>query len=226
MNANANVVESITKKHYVATLAQVEQLATEHALAVITGDSTGLTFLRVLVAGTQAKLGPKRGKAPGVTSQVEALEHYYKPVYAAVVKGVTTEPDLAPIEVNRRAIFARTSKATLLAFAQAGGDIRGIDVNEVTKGSLRAALKPPEPEDRLERRGQRVSEGIMRYVQALSRADPDQARTYVEAAIEQLQAFLQTLPAEPEAHVTTSTVMPGRVVGGGPRAGALLHKGA
>lgn len=203
-----NTLQKIVASHYVATVAQVESLAHDHYTNSREARLADATYLRILVAGCQSKLGSskRRGARPGAAAQLAVVESVHSQFYPAVMRGVTTE-DIAPdetleaaerskrtLERNRRSTFARSAKATLVAFARGSGDIRVLDVANVSKGSLRAAVKPPEPVDRTERQISRAQGALLRALARQSRADPVAAQAHAEAIIELLQGALEEVP--------------------------------
>lgn len=191
--------ENIQRKHYVATEAEVEALAGEQYTAMETAGAGGVTFLRVLVAASQARLGKRRGPAPRASAQSEVLELVYDKYYPAVLRGITTDdiqhdPTLdakeqrrRSLERNRRSAFARSAISTLRPFVQAGGDLRNLDVENVTKAWLRAAIAPPEPENKVERQIARSQGALLRAINRMARGDPAAAEAAIEAAIEALE---------------------------------------
>lgn len=203
----------IAALHYVATAAQVEALAHERYTSNATMLLADNTYLRVIAAGCKAKLGrarTRRGNGADAQAQLTVLEAVHKPFYEAVLRGVTTE-DVAPDEAvddeerarrtrvrNSRSGFARSAKSTLKTFVEAGGDIRTIDVDTVTKAQLRDAFKPAPPTDRVARQIQRAEEALMRALTRQARASPETAQASAEAFIEALQKAVEDLAAEGE----------------------------
>lgn len=196
--------ENIQRKHYVATEAEVEALAGEQYTAMETAGAGGVTFLRVLVAASQARLGRRRGPAPRASAQSEVLELIYDKFYPAVLRGITTD-DIAhdpaqsaieqrrrALERNRRSAFARSAISTLRPFVAAGGDLRNLDVATVTKAFLRSAVAPPEPENKVERQISRAQGALLRAVTRMARGDPAAAEAAINAAIEALEGARPT----------------------------------
>jgi len=220
-----DIQQTIKRAHYVATEAQVETLAAAHWNVAIQLEGSNSTYLRVVLVGAQAELGKKRGRQPSAQSQLAVLEKVHERFYAAVLRGVTT-PDIAKeegleatessrraLERNRRSTFARSSKTALANYAKAGGDLRGLVPDEVTKASLRAAIEPPPPEDRTARQLAAAQGSILRAVARRARGDPDGARGMLEAVVTKLQAALEAMdqgaPME-EAQAATTVVAQGR----------------
>lgn len=211
-----NILDKIESSHYVANEAQVEGLALEAYKIGLQSTRIDGTYLRVLIAGCQAKLGPvRRGRSPSAESQLAVIEETHGRFYAAVLRGVTT-PDIAAdptqagpesqrraLERNRRSGFARSAKSTLAAYARAGGDVRILVVDEVTKGSLRAATAPATLGST-----DRVSTAQRSLLAALGRqakVDPGGTRETIEQVMEELQKVLDSLDDEGD-HGATTTV--------------------
>lgn len=203
------------KNLYLMTEDQVETLASERTQSLKATDSLDSTYLRVLVTGAQSKLGPKKGKRPDTETQLTAFESVAVPYYAAVLRGVMTDDialdatlDAAEVqqrtrERNRRAIFARTAKSTIVGWVREGGDIRAINVATVTKTELQRAVTAARSE-----RGETVATRIGRaqaaILAAVAREGPDHARERLEAVIEALQEALDELPDNERHHESTT----------------------
>lgn len=206
-----STIDNIVKHHYVATDAQVESLAREQYTASAEVARANSTYLRVLVAGCQAELGSKRGRAPGIESQLAVLEKVHERFYAAVLRGVTTsdvEPNDAlestergrrQLERNRRSGFARSAATTVRNYIRSGGDLRGLDVETTTKTGLAKAFAPS-PESKVAGRILRAEKALLRAVKFQARADPTKAAADLEAIIQRLQlAHGELLPDKPLA---------------------------
>lgn len=208
------------KSKYVMTELQIESLAHDVATAQGTVRAGGVTFLRVLVTECQAKLGRvKRGRTSAET-QINVLTDAYARYYAAVLRGVVT-PDVAHVagleaseasrralERNRRSTFARSSKSVLLSWIRAGGDMRTLDAETVTRDPLAAEARKARGGSETTHQIERHMSGIARLVMAEARGgDPDAARTEVERCLDELQRVLDELSAngntEPEPTITT-----------------------
>jgi hypothetical protein len=209
------ILDTIEKKHYVATEHDVEQLAASHFNSdVLTKRSDG-QYLRILVAAMKSQFGngrsARRKLSPADTETYRAfLTETHGKLYAAVLRGVTT-PDCADDEVlaaderrqraavrNGRAGFARSSASTLQSFLKAGGDVRTLDVNTVTKGALRAAVaatKEPDIAPEATAAGAALRR-LERDIGALVEVNHDAGRELVEEAMERLQAILDQLDTE------------------------------
>lgn len=199
----STIQQIIAKAHFVATEAQVEQLAAAQWACAKGTEEHNATYLKILVAGAQARTGTtKRGRAPTKDSQLAVLKEVNGLFYAAVLRGlVGVDPTIAPddsleqrekslraLERNRRSTFARTSYRELVGFVERGGDLRTLDVEAVTKSSLRAFGKPAEPVDRTARTLERSQGAILRAINRMARGDPEEALEALEGVLEALQA--------------------------------------
>lgn len=206
-----NTLDKIAKDHYVATEAQVETLARENYTASAQVQAANATYLRVLVAGCQAELGGKRGRAPmRPEAQMAVLEKVHERFYAAVLRGVTTD-DVLPddtldrtergrrlLERNRRSGFARSAATTLRNYSRAGGDLRALDVDTTTKSELqRFVASKASPADKVGLRLQRAEKTILNAIKQLARDDPDRAASNLEAIVERLQLAFHQLGTSP-----------------------------
>lgn len=197
-----NIQQLIIKAHYVATEAQVEDLTVDqwHAAQALEGHNA--TYLRVVLAQAQSKTGTAKRGRHNKDAQLSILETTNGAYYAAVLRGlvkadptIAAEDGLEPpersrraLERNRRSTFARTSYRELVGFVERGGDLRGLDVETVTKAGLRAFGKPAEPENRTERTLERAQGAILRAINRLARGDPDEALERLDAILGALQA--------------------------------------
>jgi hypothetical protein len=213
----------MSKSQYVMTEQQIEALAAERTTSVVLADGLAGTYLRALVAGAQSKLGPKRGRRPSNEVQLEAVGAISAPFYAAVLRGVVTadialdatleaaETTRRTRERNRRATFARTAKSTLVAWIEAGGDARGLDLASVTKGMLRAAGAAKREGGTVTSRLERAQTAILA---AVAREGPEAARGHLERVIATLQAALDELPGSEHGDTTVIATQPGAVFRG------------
>lgn len=211
-----NIIDSIVKAHYVATESQVEQLAARIAL----GDISDNTYLRVSLAHMQAVLGrPRRGKQP---PQEPVLDAVHKKLYPAFLRGLGPE-DMDPKERERRGIKARTNASTVRYFIRGGGDVRGLDLATVTKGSLRKAVAPEVvPAGTRAERAFGKAQAVME--RTVTRMAPETARAHIEAAIEALEALIPEAAAVEQGRTTTIVgTTAGRRT---PRENVQLHRGA
>lgn len=234
------IQQTIAKKHYAATEAEVEALAQQQYAAAETVGAGAVTYLRVLVAGCQAKYGRRRGPALARQAQAEIVEGVHARFYNAVLRGITTA-DIAHdanvdaaeqrrriLERNRRSAFARSAVSTLRLYVSGGGDIRALNVETVTKGELRKAVAPPEPTDKVARQISRAQGALLRAIQRRARGDPDAAAEAAEAAIQALEGMFAAepeppAPRPPEPHAESTVIGARRSRAGIP---VILHRPA
>lgn len=211
-------IDKIEKAHYVANEHEVELLAAAHHSSTEAVKRTDGAYLRILIASLQAKFTitnrKRRLSADELHRHAEHVTETHGRLYHAVIRGVTTpevadNATLTPDERrgragirNARAAFARSAASTLQAFIKAGGDARALDVDAVTKTSLRVFV--------MDKEGQRPKmELIMtalhrveRQVIVLIDEDPDQARAAVEECMARLQRILDEMPHTDGDHGT------------------------
>jgi len=205
------------KNQYAMTDAQVESLARDIASAQEVTSGGRTTYLRVLVTGVQATLGKvKRGRVLVAETQLSVLEDVASRYYAAVLRGVTSadvealtgleqaELTRRSIERNRRSTFARTAKSVLAGWIKAGGDMRSLDANEVTRDPLAAEVRKARGVSSVAYSLERHTKAIARLVTAEAAEDPGKARADIEAAIEALQNVLDDL--SPSGNVPSHTI--------------------
>lgn len=196
------IVKTIITANFMATPIQVERLAAQ----VVDGQQADGTYLRVVLAHMQSRLGrPRmRRRAADKDSVLEVLNAIHTDLYAAVLKGVGGD-DIETAERNRRATFARTATSTVRYFIANGGDIRSVDVPNITKAGLRKAVAPeqtaqaPQGETRAERAFRKAQDGVLTAAKRLvARGDPQDVHR-VEALIDQLEALLEESAEEQPA---------------------------
>src|SRR5690242_1993333 len=123
---------SLESKHYVATAEDVAAIAREVLNAQKQGSEGRATYLRALIATTQAELGQNPRQRSGEIAKVKdeardeqlaALEKVNERFYAIVVriaKDKIEGPDRGGRELNRRTTFARTSLSAIRRWVRAG----------------------------------------------------------------------------------------------------------
>lgn len=191
---NVAVIDTIAKAHFLATPAQVEQLAN----VIYTGKRGGNTYLAVVLAHLKDGL-PKRAK-PGKRPTLKAIDKVHGELYPHVLKGIANGDDtIADKERNRRAVFARTAASTIRGFVRNGGDIRKLDPETVTKTSMRATGKRVPAGTRAERAVTKAAETVERTLLALAAKDPGEAHdriVKVQSTLEEMLDDVIKLEAE------------------------------
>lgn len=184
-------IEAIIKAKFVATETQVTQLAA----IVATGVQAAGTYLRVLVVHTQSELSKRR--KPKAKVQIATLDAVHARFYPCVLKGVGPD-DLDAPERNRRATFARSAASTLRYFISAGGDMRALEVDNVSKAALRKVGRPVPKGTRTERALTRASESVISTIQRIAKSNPNAARQRVEALQAHLEELLEEIAELPQ----------------------------
>jgi hypothetical protein len=202
------ITDKIEKAHYVASEAEVELLAAAHLACTEATKKTDGAYLRILIAALQDQFGTKKHKLSQKEQHrhVEVLTSTHARLYPAIMRGVTTpeveDNEALPVDERRmraavrnaRATFARSAASTLHAFIDAEGDVRGLDLNTITKTALRAHVLakhgvPPKMELVMAAL-HRVEKQVLKWVQE----DPEQARAAIEECIERLQKLHDDMP--------------------------------
>lgn len=137
---------SIEHRNYVATPQDIERIAGTILDSTQAADSGRGTYLKALVATTQAELGSQPRKRPshsthldenGVAAQLAAFEAVYARFHEAVVKvAEATVPDPNAALMRSRTAFSRSAGSTVRSFIRAGNDIRSLVAAKVIKKAL------------------------------------------------------------------------------------------
>lgn len=180
----------------------VASLAKDYLAAVKSAEGVNVTYLRVLVAHAQKELTVTRVSIPATIAAIErADEHLYRVIMEAVVTPeIAATTGLEPaesrrrtLERNRRTNFARSAKATLMGFAKAGGKLRSVDADTVTKLQLRAVYGEGRPARPLEARADRAEARVEKIVRELAADDMEKAREFITSLYTKLTDIV-TLP--------------------------------
>lgn len=205
------VENKLERAHYVASEHDVELLAASHLACTEAARRADGYYLRILIAVLQAQFNGNKHRKKPTKADLEAhaalMTEAHQRYYPFVVKGVTT-PEVADDVTlhdndrrtramlrNARAGFARSAASTLLAFIRAGGDVRALEIETVTKTSLRTWVRASTPEgqnpqlDRINSSMKRVE----REAHAMMAEDPDTARVTIEECMSRLQRILDEL---------------------------------
>jgi hypothetical protein len=205
-----DILSTIESSNYVATVDQVEALARTYQASDEQAQRARGSYLRILVAALQVHLGmsePRitalRGKLPSVSdvnADLAALNIVHVTYYEAIQRVIIT-PDVADAKGlkmaerkrralvrNSRSAFARTSKSTLAAYIRAGGNVRALNVLQLTKASLREWTSEHASGSGLtfEQRAARFANRVVKQLAALSEEDTDLANRTMNACISRL----------------------------------------
>jgi hypothetical protein len=190
---------TIESKNFIATVEDIKELA-RSALGATAAQGT---YLSALLGTAQAEIRGAKAQEEG--SELKALTIVHKRFYAAVLEIVIT-PDLADaprlkqaektrrsLERNRRSNFARSAYSTIRAWAKAAGhDLMALKPDKVTKAQLTAetpkrhtATRAPKPE-KIQAKVDALVESLLNSTRQLAHADPVQARTVLDSAMQKL----------------------------------------
>jgi len=192
----------IEENGYVATAADIEHLAQVQATYINASRwQLPATYLRALIATTQAELGiksikrnPPKPSDETIILHLEALANVQEQFYEAVKRGAAKAPmdpedtrDKVDI-ISSRVVFARSAYSTVRAWILRGRfGLEGLNPKHATKQSLYDATPRPE---RIRTPGLKA---LTRQADKILSAIRVQAKSNREAAIETLQALITTL---------------------------------
>lgn len=190
-----NVLDRISQSDFVATEDDVENLARQ----VFQGEGSKGTYLKVLVRRCQDMLVKSRRNR---LEQESVVNDAHAILYDAVLRGVSDD-GCETKEAHRRAVFARTAASTLRVYWKGGGDIKRLNVAEVTKASLRVSAKPAS----IDKTFERARNSIMRAAKKLVKESPEDALALIEALQEQLDSLVHETTQEedqPSARIVST----------------------
>lgn len=180
---------SLESRHYVATPEDVAAIARDVLTAQKQGSDGRATYMRALIATTQAELGLNPRLRSGEIGKVKdeerdeqlaALEAVNERFYAIVVKIAKDKiegPDRGGRELNRRTTFARTSLSAVRRWVRAGNDITSLVAARVTKRMLAVAGRRKGPSVKvLGNQMRRYGTVLEDRLALFAAADPDAAR--------------------------------------------------
>lgn len=188
----------------------IRELTTAYINAIATGETTRVTYLRMLVEETQRELGAtphtNNVKRPKLSEderirQRAALEkvhtRFYTIVNDVVDKSLGDVPSKArPLERNRRTNFARTAVYAARLYIRAGKDLTGLAPGKLTKSAMAVAVAPATPSPRrLKGRVERASKAFVTSLLALGEADKGGALAELETLMGIMASQLAVLGA-------------------------------
>jgi hypothetical protein len=206
-----NLDKTFAEAKYQVDEADIEKLANQHYKSTQVSDRADATYLRILVAGVQSHFGPvpdrKRKDLTKNERTVQAtyLSELQGKYYAAVLRGVTdaesVDVDTLPTEERRRraklratrANFAASAASTLQSYIKHGGDVRSLNVNEVTKYSLQAFIGESQGYSYNERIVSTSLQRIESNLRTLAHDDAEQAFLTVKNCIQRLESLMHEI---------------------------------
>ena len=190
-----DVNQTIAARAYLATDAQVRELALLSWSSNDAVSSTRGTFLRVELASLQAALmGSPKQRAGGKPQSFEkdavlsTLNDVHSRLYALVLDAVVTDdikdaPKLRQAEKtrraqerNRRSNFARSAKSTLLGFIRAGGNICSLVVPQVSKAQIAAETAKRKPQPDQAEQAERIANRMAKQIENIREDDHELAQ--------------------------------------------------
>lgn len=192
-------MSSLESKNYVATLEDVARITREVLEAHKLRTGGVATYLRALIATTQAELGLNpRQRAAGATGklnaeetaeQLAALEKVGERFYGAVVKAAKEKiegPDRGGAILHKRTGFSRSSLSTVRTWVRRGNDITSLVAARVTKAALYVKGKRGKSVKVLGNQAQRFGTRLEETLATFAAADRDAAQAQWERLRAQL----------------------------------------
>lgn len=187
---------NIEAKRYVASDADIRQLAVDSLQARSSLDKTRSTYLRVLIGTTQARFKEQKDTTYDQLSVARRVHReFFAIVEETVMKGVK---DNQVHERQRRTGFARSASSTLNSWLKVDGhDIMKLTPATVVKAQLAKAAAPRNPhaptEERTRAKMTRYVDGMIASVKPLAGVDSATAREILQDAINALSGELKLL---------------------------------
>lgn len=197
---------SIERRNWLATPADMRDLGAKSAQGLKLVTHVGSTFLKCLVANTQAALDitPRlRTVSRDAISDEErseqnkAIKGVFQSFYENFVEGLPADVKRDKLRLKSAVAFAHSARSELKTWLQAGHDVTTLAPAKVTKSLLRTEKKAVleklngrarrvKPEARLQQLAANLAEEAVR----LSNSDKATARRIVQGAMEQLGTIL------------------------------------
>lgn len=198
-------------KKYVASDADIRQLATESLQARSTLDKTRSTYLRVLIGTAQEEI--RKAAAPAGDQQLSIARQVHRRFFRVIEETVMTK-DIKPAdrahERQRRTGFARSASSTVNGWLKVEGhDLLTIQAAKASKMQMAREAAPRNPhmptEERTMAKVHRYVEGLMAAVRPFAQLDDNagRARELLEEAVQTLTAELRKI--KPAMAVSTLT---------------------
>jgi|GEM_PF-3016575 len=194
-------MSTVTESKGSITDEQIAALAKSVLTAAQDIDTGRTSYLRYLIADTQAELGAKPRKIRGkpnkldekeVEGQLAALNKVNARFYEIVVKAASeTIPPATKdraIELNRRTNFARSAASTVRSWVRAGNDVTILAPTRVTKGELVVPARVPRAPSakRLKAAAERQSKDLVKTLLLLSEVNKEAAAYELQMVMGQL----------------------------------------
>lgn len=209
-------MNALVNKGYVATAQDITTLTKSLFSANNSASTSRQSYLRSLIATSQAALLSKDKNGlmlPTEEAALAALNHTHEEFYPIVLKiAQASTPkkteDRATV-INRRTNFARTAVSCVRIWIKAGNDLGTLDPMTATKAFLTVEPVAPTPTpEGLTSKAEKQSEAILDTLAALR--DLDYA-----AAVAEFQAIIARLSAQFGGGSAQALRPPSRLDGGG-----------
>lgn len=195
---------NIITHDYIATPAEIGSLTAQMLAADTTSVTSRSTYLKALVATSQADLPKGNSDKAAMLAAVDGThERFYEAVLKAA--GDTLPPrtaDRATL-LNRRTNFARSSVSMLRSWIKAGGILKELKPKTLTKASLAVERKRrPISERRLKARVEARSKALVSALLALGEQNQSTAAEELELLMGQLTDHLGSITGNASAQAT------------------------
>lgn len=188
---------SIETKNFIATPTDIEKLAADIIDGVQRSETGRGTYLRALVATTQAQLqSPVRQRTvkmaklspDDMITHLKAFNTIAQTFYGVVLQvAKATVPDPDTKLIRQRTGFARSAASTVRGFIRAGNDVRALAAHRVTKSGLASPLRKRKPTpDVLKRRAVTAGSGLEKIARELYALNPQEAHDVLGPMITKL----------------------------------------
>lgn len=205
---------TLESRDFIATESDIQDLTKRRISASKQLDNSSETYLKVLVATTQAELGssPRQRQVRGevaaddIPIQLAALEAVHTRFYAVVI--ATLQASLTgrnvKTQAQRKATKERTYKHLVRSWIKAGHDVRTLAAAKVTKPMLEREL-PDRPAAAQAKTLKRRALGVADRLVALA---GEAAKTDRPSAVEALDAVMSLLGQQMASLAGPATTKP------------------
>lgn len=204
--------KTLEARLYVATTEDIDALVRGYLGAISVHGSTRSTYLRALIATTQAQLAspPKTRtyvrniEGALITEQVSALETVHKKFYDVVLKAIEDSPPVDGMTAHARSGFARSAKSTIRSWIMTGHDITGLAAGRVTKSFLREGVPVRQGRPRQQNHISTKLKSVTDAADTLASTDKAAAMKYLEDAMTVLATKLISLGGQTTTKIAES----------------------
>ena len=181
------------QENFVATIEDIKTLAAQHLTGATAVAKTRSTYLKMLVATTQAEL--KGTKEITLQMQLNSLELVQKRWKPAVAEAVST-PGIDALERNRRTNFARSAYSLLKSWTLTpGNSFMGLTPAAVTTNGLAKEIKKtPGNAFNATRKRDALNKLMDKFIEQAKLFEHEEARMILDIAVGRLhnELFLST----------------------------------